>query len=88
MVITARFASFCPCCNARIDVGSKVEWSNGSKARHVACAPSGAAPAARTASRPYRSFRRASGAGAAAPVAGYSSWCTARPGCGCYDCAS
>lgn len=45
MVITAKFASVCPCCNARIEVGSKVEWTKGSKARHVACtgpAPTGA----------------------------------------------
>ena len=35
MVITAKFASVCPCCNARIEVGSKVEWTKGSKARHV-----------------------------------------------------
>jgi|GEM_PF-2243361 len=31
---------------------------------------------------------RASGAGHAASVPGFSSWCTDRPGCGCYDCAS
>ena len=37
MVITAKFASVCPCCNARISVGSKVEWTKGSKARHVTC---------------------------------------------------
>jgi len=37
MVITAKFSSVCPHCNGRIEVGSKVEWSRGSKARHVAC---------------------------------------------------
>lgn len=42
MIITAKFASFCPCCNARIEVGSKVEWSKGSKARHVTCTGSSA----------------------------------------------
>lgn len=38
MIITAKFASVCPCCSVRIDVGSKVEWSKGAKAVHVACA--------------------------------------------------
>lgn len=38
MTITAKFASVCPCCAQRIQPGSKVEWSKGSKARHVACA--------------------------------------------------
>jgi hypothetical protein len=37
MTITAKFASVCPCCNVRIQPGSKVEWSKGEKARHVAC---------------------------------------------------
>ena len=46
MVITAKFASVCPCCNARIEVGSKVEWTRGSKARHVGCSGSSAAVAA------------------------------------------
>ena len=38
MIITAKFASTCPCCAAPIAVGAKVEWSKGSKAAHVACA--------------------------------------------------
>ena len=38
MIITAKFASTCPCCAAPIAVGSKIEWSKGSKAVHVACA--------------------------------------------------
>ncbi len=37
MIITAKFASVCPCCSTRIAVGSKVEWSKGAKAVHVAC---------------------------------------------------
>jgi len=37
MIITAKFPGFCPCCNGRIEVGSKVEWSKGAKARHAAC---------------------------------------------------
>lgn len=51
MTIRAQFASVCPCCNARIAVGSKVEWSRGTKARHVACPARTAAPAARSAPR-------------------------------------
>lgn len=47
MIITAKFASSCPCCSARILVGSKVEWTKGEKARHVACA--GSSVPARTA---------------------------------------
>lgn len=37
MVITSKFASVCPGCGNRIEVGTKVEWDKGSKARHVAC---------------------------------------------------
>ena len=54
MIITAKFASVCPCCSQRIDVGSKVEWTKGSKARHVACTGSAAkssAPARRSSPR-------------------------------------
>lgn len=32
--------------------------------------------------------RRGFSGGAAAPVRGYSSWCTGRDDCRCYDCAS
>lgn len=42
MIIVAKFASVCPCCSSRIDVGSKVDWSKGEKARHVACPASSA----------------------------------------------
>lgn len=38
MTITARYASTCPCCSARIAVGEQVEWTQGSPARHVSCA--------------------------------------------------
>lgn len=47
MIIIAKFTSVCPCCNQRIDAGSKVEWTKGSKAAHVACAAT--APATATA---------------------------------------
>ena len=51
MVITAKFASVCPCCSQRIHVGSKIEWSKGAPARHTACATMGGtvAPAAKSA---------------------------------------
>jgi hypothetical protein len=63
MVITARFASVCPCCNSRIAVGSKVEWSKGSSARHVACAtgPAAAVSAARPARRSFAARGRWNG---------------------------
>jgi len=38
MIISAKFASVCPCCSVRITPGSRVEWIKGSKAVHVACA--------------------------------------------------
>lgn len=43
MTITAKFASVCPCCGARIVPGTKVEWSKGSPAKHAKC-PSAATP--------------------------------------------
>jgi hypothetical protein len=86
MTITAKFATVCPCCNSRINAGDKVEWIKGSKARHVACASRPGAVTA-TSAAPRRSYR-SSGAGSAASVAGYSSYCTGRESCGCYDCAS
>lgn len=51
MTITAKFASVCPCCGARIVPGTRVEWSKGSPAKHVACVGK---PVAATASRPVR----------------------------------
>jgi len=59
MIITAKFPSLCPCCNARITVGSKVEWSKGAKATHVACAT--AAPAAARPSAAVQAYSRAWG---------------------------
>jgi hypothetical protein len=44
MIITAKFASTCSCCRQAISVGSKIEWSKGQPARHVACAAGSAAP--------------------------------------------
>jgi hypothetical protein len=49
-------------------------------------APQQSAPTRALSQRPR--YRYGSGAGAAAPVAGYSSYCTGRSSCGCYDCAS
>lgn len=98
MTITAKFATVCPCCKNRINAGDKVEWTKGQKARHVSCAASPAsvsalsAPATRgariEAQRRSWGAQRGMGAGhgQAAQVAGYSSYCTSRPGCGCIDC--
>lgn len=90
MKIKARFASKCPCCGHSIVVGSDVEWARGQAARHVLCADAVASEStARTAVAPRRSRRGVGpGAGTAAPIRGYSSYCTDRPGCRCYDCAS
>lgn len=37
MRINARFSSICPACHRSIEVGTQVEWTKGSQARHVAC---------------------------------------------------
>jgi hypothetical protein len=38
MKITAKFNSKCPVCKGRITRGTRVEWTKGSKARHLDCA--------------------------------------------------
>ncbi len=38
MTITAKFAATCPTCHKAINVGSKIEWSKGARARHASCA--------------------------------------------------
>ena len=55
MTITAKFASVCPCCGARIVPGAKVEWSKGSPAKHISCVGK---PVTATASRPAYVARR------------------------------
>lgn len=47
MVITAKFASTCSCCRQPIAVGSKIEWSKGTKAVHAACVGQSAPVASR-----------------------------------------
>ena len=37
MIITSKFASYCPDCKKPIAVGEKVEWTPGQKAKHLAC---------------------------------------------------
>jgi hypothetical protein len=37
MTITAKFASLCPVCSQRIQIGESVEWQKGQKARHITC---------------------------------------------------
>ena len=37
MIIIAKFASTCPNCAKAIAIGTKVEWTKGSKAAHVDC---------------------------------------------------
>ena len=37
MIITAKFASSCPCCGLAIKPGAKVNWAPGTKASHVSC---------------------------------------------------
>lgn len=68
MIITAKFASVCPCCSQRIVPGSKVEWSKGSPAKHTACSQGPAAVVASASSRAWvapgargRAYARRSG---------------------------
>jgi hypothetical protein len=37
MIINAKFQSVCPICSNIINVGEKVEWSKGQKAKHEKC---------------------------------------------------
>lgn len=79
MIITAKFASVCPCCSARIAVGSKVEWSKGEKARHVTCGGAAASVSGARSQAPAR--RRGTWTGCSCgSVEEY-----ARPG-DCYSC--
>jgi hypothetical protein len=81
MIISAKFASFCPCCKTRIALGERIEWSRGSTARHVACSATGA-PATTSAPRTARRTRGArycEGWGADNPHA-------PRPAYTCHDC--
>lgn len=86
MIITAKFASVCPCCSSRIDVGSRVEWSKGEKARHVACSTApgarvvASAPARITSTYRRRSYTRCEGWGSDNPHAPRQGHCS--------DCAS
>jgi hypothetical protein len=57
MIITAKFASTCSCCRAPISVGSKIEWSKGSPARHVACTAGATALTAATTRSSYTARR-------------------------------
>ena len=65
MTITAKYPSRCACCHQPIEVGSKIEWSKGSPARHAACAGgtvSAPASAARRSSyRPGTTYERGVG---------------------------
>ncbi len=75
MIIAAKFASVCPCCSARIEVGSKVEWSKGSKARHVACEASAPVSATATVSvDPLNKPGRARGTRRSFPRRGSYGW--------------
>ena len=62
MTIVAKYSARCAACGGPIAVGTKIEWSKGSPARHVDCAaslaagptliPAARAPAARRARTP------------------------------------
>jgi hypothetical protein len=61
MLITAKFASVCPCCSQRIQVGSKVEWSKGSPAKHTACAQGSTSTVSAAPARGSSSWRNQGG---------------------------
>jgi hypothetical protein len=87
MNITSKYAGKCKGCGGAIAVGEQIEWARDTGARHTRCESN---------RRSWESNRRSWGAargmgaghGSAAPVRGYSSYCTDNSDCGCYDCAS
>ena len=80
MTITAKFSTICPCCNGRISAGDKVEWTKGTKARHVACA--GAPGAASAPSRaPGRNWNPDRFNGYGRRRGGYSKACVSDGNC-------
>lgn len=97
MIITAKFASVCPCCSQRIQVGSEVEWTKGSAATHKACAQ-GSATTARPSRAPARrgaNWDRDRFNGYGRPKGGYRKSCVsggncssigAGRSCGGHDC--
>lgn len=78
MIITAKFASVCPCCSNRIAVGSKVEWSKGEKAKHVNCA---SATPATAASKPARNWDANRFNGYGRPRGGFRKACVSGGNC-------
>lgn len=58
MIINAKFTSQCPACGGAIDIGERVEWTKGARARHVVCQQSASAQTISTAtSTPRRGWR-------------------------------
>ena len=58
MIITAKYPSYCACCRQPITVGSRIEWSKGSPAKHTACSGAVASTiSAHPAGRRYTSSR-------------------------------
>jgi hypothetical protein len=83
MIITAKFASVCPCCSQRIVPGSKVEWSKGSPAKHTACAQG---PAAAVVAGPARRASPKGGYRKACKTDGNCSSVGSGRSCGGHDC--
>jgi len=83
MTITAKYPGKCACCGLPISVGSKIEWSKGAAARHVACGPVSAVPARRVSAgytrRPYGATRACRTGGNCSSFGDGSS-------CGGHDC--
>jgi len=50
VTITAKFSSNCPDCGNRIEAGTQVNWTPGSKATHITCPAKAAAPVQETVS--------------------------------------
>jgi hypothetical protein len=82
MIITAKFASVCPCCNSRIVPGNKVEWTKGSPARHTACGSAPAAALSSGSSRPRsRNWDSSAFAGYGRPRGAYRKACVSGGNC-------
>lgn len=83
MIINAKFASVCPCCSKRIDVGTRVEWSPGAKAMHFVCATR----EGKVTASPSRTSTGGRGYIATAPRKARVA-CTMTDGCKCAGCRS
>ena len=81
MIITAKFASTCSCCRQPIAVGSKIEWSKGAPAKHVACAQGPSSTVSAAPARSSRNWDPSRFNGYGRPKGGYRKACVSDGNC-------